>query len=283
MGSKYLNLALLLSGTFSIVGNAHSAPYQFQLSGTYGQSESEEEITFFVENPTVITTESDVITIAFTYYLRPVDATTGPLAERAFLSKSAWLSGSYVIAETDAFEFEGMEFDSEEDETTIVNTRFVTQTDYIVELDYLNTDGFDGITSYSIGAGRYLDNKASAILKINHSDNDLNVLSLIYKSLEQSGASGTSFAFTGGLGYIDTDDPSGYQIIANGSYYFTDRFSVGAGLLLQKIGEGDSNTYTLNSEYFLTESIIGGIGYSRSELGDFIKTSAFSVNIGARF
>lgn len=45
----------------------------------------------------------------------------------------------------------------------------------------------------------------------------------------------------------------------------------------------DLKTYVLNSEYFLTDSIFGGVGYSNTSISDFLDTSALGVTLGARF
>jgi len=262
----------LLSVTLSVISSAQAAPYQFQVSGAYANSESDID-TFFGQN---ITTESDDKIIGLTYYLRPVDATSGPLSERAFLSKSAWLSGNYSVSEID-------EEDAEEVTTATVNTRFVTQTDMIFEVDYIKIDAFFDETTYSFGAGKYLDRNTTAVLKFSRSDDELSILSVNYRKLVSDAAADTNMAFTGSIGFIDTEFDSGFQLNINGRYYFSDQFSADAGMLLQSIGDSNSTTLTVNGEYFLTDSIFGGIGFTQASLGDFIDTSTFALTVGARF
>jgi len=272
---KYLLPAVLSLVIFGKAGSAHSAPYQFQIVGGYSQTESEFKSSF---GPS-FDSDSDSKSIRLTYFLRPVDATSGPLRERAFLSKSAWLSGSYRIAES-------RQNNALEVKSTTVNTRFVTQADFIVELDYeiSKFDNFDdNDPTYSFGAGLYLDRNTTALLKLRHADNDINTLTLNYKKVLEGAAPGPHIGFSGGLSYIDTDFDSGYRINLNGRYYFSDAFSVGAGLSLRSVGESDSDTWRVSSEYFLTDSIFGGATYSVASADELFEDSTLALNVGARF
>ncbi len=269
---KFPILAFSLLLILTYVSRAHAAPYQFQLTGSYVQSESEFEGVFGPGE----TTDASANTIGFTYYLKPVDASTGPLAERAFLSRSAWLSGTYGLSEVDVA-------GADEVKSTTVGARFVTQTDLIVELDYIKIGNEDDDATYSVGVGRYLDGYTTAVLKYSRADDDFSILSVSYRKLLDSSNSSTNTALGGTLGYIDTEGDSGYQIGINGSYYLSQVFSAGGGVLLQKIGSTDSTTFILNSEYFLTESIYGGIIYTQTSLGDFADSTSFGLNVGVRF
>jgi len=268
MNSQFLLPAALLFFTLGLVSNAQSAPYQFQLSGTYSKDEAEFESAFGSNS----STDSNTTTGELTYYLRPVDAASGPLLERAFVSKSAWLKGSYGISEEDANS-------SDEIKSTIVNSRFVTQSDLIVELDYIKIDSFDRDASYSIGVGRYLDSNITAVLKLIDSGDDVYTILGNYRKLTELGNPGTYLAFNGGLGYVDTKFDSEIQFNFQGTYYFSDFFSVGAGL----VSIGDSDTYIFNSNYFLTESFYAGLGYSKASFGDFLDSSSVNFTVGARF
>lgn len=201
---KHTISALLFLATMSAVGNAHSAPYQFQVLGSFAQAESEAE-GFFGPDFTVDTKEQS---IGLTLYLSPVDANAGPIAERAFLSKSSWLSGTYGISEVDSVEIDAAdavgldvdaieaEFEGVETKSIIVNSRLVTQSDFIVELDYLDIDDSDDDVTYSFGVGKYMDNNTTAVLKASDFGDNAYSVVVNYKKLSAGRAPGTKVLYS---------------------------------------------------------------------------------------
>lgn len=111
---------LMCSLAFSAAGaalNVSAEPYQLQVQGTFAQFESG-----FSDSDSL---EGDVLSLSVLYFPQMVDITKGPLAERPFVDKSGFITGSITQTKPDF---------AQDIDTTVFSARFVTQGEFIFPL-----------------------------------------------------------------------------------------------------------------------------------------------------
>ncbi|MFK7996945.1 MAG: hypothetical protein AB8B87_22600 [Granulosicoccus sp.] len=277
---------VLLSVIFS--ASLPAAPYQFE-AGL-----ARDQITRDIENNGDVKT--DITTANLKYFLKPVINSNGPLAERAFLSKSAFISGSFGQSETDA---------NSSTDVLRLNTRFVTQTNFILELEYaertlellslvdsgpgtapgLTNVGSIDQDSLRIGVGKYLDHRSLAVVSIESTEatGDTTTLAARYRRLLDGAAPNTHIAYSLKLAYTDTDSDSGYEVRGTGFYYFSERLSAGADLSYLDVGQSSINGISLLGRYFFNESISGNAYYALTQTSNDQDSDTIGVGVRARF
>ncbi len=247
-----------------------AAPFQFEVSGTFGQSQ------LSVDGGGNF--DADVMGVEVSYYLLPVDYDAGPLRERPFLDKSAFITGSFAQTDPDA---------GDSTDVMSLEAHFVTATNFIFEAEYSTIDDdFSDETIVGFGAGKYLDDVTTAVLSYTTSDNDgfdINIISGNYRKLSKNATSGATTAIELELGYIDTDDESGLSIGLAGFYYPSNELGLIAALERTDIDDFDSTTLLFGFEFFLAENLFGGLTYSRADFSNDIEVDTFLLNAGARF
>jgi hypothetical protein len=66
---------------------------------------------------------------------------------------------------------------------------------------------------------------------------------------------GASVAFDVAVGYIDTDDDSGYQIAVGGTYYFNTMFGIGLNAGIADVGDVTRDTVGIDASFFPSEQV----------------------------
>lgn len=249
---------------------AAAPPYQIEVVGSLGQAKAK---TAAGEKR-----DSDTLDVSIKYYLQIVDTPTGPLMERAFLDKSAFVGGSFEQRKPDV---------GEDTDTIELAGRFVTDTDIILEFTYDKED--DGSpkddTTTTIGIGKYLDGQTTAIVSYEQakSTSDTNTITGEYRKLIQNESVGTAIATDFEIGYIDGESNNGYSASAAGTYYLSDIMSVGALLKYTKIKSFNDKTLGLVGSYFFAENMFVAGTFATSDRSDDIDLSIFGISVGARF
>jgi len=262
--------AIAIVPSYFVAGAVIAAPYQMQATGSFGQLEVEN--TFDGR-----TAEADLINADFTYYLQIVDTPSGPLAERAFLDKAAYLTGTFSQAKPDM---------QEDIDSRGLDARFVTDTDLIFELGYETLD--DGSATdektTTLGFGKYLDGQTTAVLNYTKVDDffDATILSGTYKKLTNNESAGTAFSTELVLSYIDEDVDSGYGLAGAGTYYLSDALSLNAYVDYVKVEDIDETEFGLGGGYFFADNLFANALYSQSK-DDFTKSTTLALQLGARF
>lgn len=257
-------------------------PYQLELGIGLSQIE-------FTIDDSFAGTESfefDATAFGGRYYLEPVDTDSGPLAERAFLNKSAFVGFSY--AETDP------EFESGEGvDTTSIETRFVTEADTIIELDYGTVDGSDDSESdeYRIGAGKYLDEQTTFVVSFNREEDDdftFDTISIGVRKVEENSEVNTAVSYEASIGILELsnnfgDDADGLQFIGSFLYYPSDQLGIGGSVLYFELEEEDTKSFGISASYFLNEEFSLQAGLEKSETSFDTETDLVLVGLTARF
>ena len=57
------------------------------------------------------------------------------------------------------------------------------------------------------------------------------------------------------VGYIDTDDDSGYQIAVGGTYYFNTMFGIGLNAGIADVGDVTRDTVGIDASFFPSEQV----------------------------
>ena len=262
-------IALVCGLAFSTVGKA--ATYQIEGQGAIGESNLE------ADNGAELAIDN--VSITGTYYLRPVDSTTGPLRERSFIDKSAFVELEYSTAEPER---------GDKSKATDITAQFVTATDMIFLLGYGSEDdgSSEDTTTMSLGIGKYLDGRtvaAAGFLQVDNGFSEFNQLFGTYRKLIDGNAAGTYIAYVGTLGYIDGEDDNGNFIRGAGTYYPSE--ILGAGLAIDRIsiGDFDATGIELSGEYFFAENLFGKISYEIESNSNDIDTTIYALTIGGRF
>jgi len=231
--------------------NAFAAtPFQFEAMGGFAQATTEGNIVGGK-------LDRDIIQGELTYYLRQVDYSTGPLVERAFLDKAAYVAGSFSQVKPDRGE---------------------------------NTDTFGVETTdrktTTLGFGKYLDGKSAAILSVARVDgfSDATTINGEYKKLVINESAGTGWTAELDISYIDSKADTGYGFDVLGAYYLSDTTAVGVNAGYEKFDEADDAdiTFGLIGSYFLVENIFVNAIYDRLKNDDFTR-DIYGLSVGARF
>jgi len=252
------------------VSNAVAQPYQVEASVTFAQ--------FDVSFPGGGSNEGDVLALTGTYYLQIVDFTNGPLAERAFLDKSAYLQAGITQTKPD----QGSDAD-----TTGLGARFVTQEDLIIELGYDTTDTGSGDDSKTLelAVGKYLDSSSTAMFFYESEENgvDIDTIGGRYRGLLDDPAANTHVAYELELALVDAPNDSGFQIGIEGTYYPSLQLGVGASLVYLDVGDFDDTVLSFRVDNFFTDTVFAGLAYSQNSGSNDVDTDFLGVRVGARF
>lgn len=253
--------------------NAFAAtPFQFEAMGGFAQATTEGNIVGGK-------LDRDIIQGELTYYLRQVDYSTGPLVERAFLDKAAYVAGSFSQVKPDR---------GENTDTFGVETHFVTDSDFIFELGYETSDNGSATDrkTTTLGFGKYLDGKSAAILSVARVDgfSDATTINGEYKKLVINESAGTGWTAELDISYIDSKADTGYGFDVLGAYYLSDTTAVGVNAGYEKFDEADDAdiTFGLIGSYFLVENIFVNAIYDRLKNDDFTR-DIYGLSVGARF
>lgn len=278
MEMKRILCALTAIASLSVLGTATAAPYQFEFGGLYLNTK-----VSFANGLGQTNSEKATSTGAYaTYFLQPVTANAGPLNERAFLSKSAFITGRFIKNEFDAPELTTFNTDA-----IGLSARFVTVTDLIVEFEYEKLEFDDDSDSpdpdITVGIGRYLDDRTSAVISLNIPEDDVKILTGDYHKVVNGAAQGVHLAYDASLSYIDLPDDSGYSVAFGITYYFSDYLSLSGSYNVSKIADTDETAFAFGGDYFFTETLFGSVIYTKVDLGDEVETAVTAFRLGARF
>lgn len=259
---------------FSSASVAHS--YQFELSGALAHTELSSDN--FSGN-----VEVDSTAIEGRFYLRPVNESSGPLFERAFLDKAASIGLSYGQAEPE---------DGNNTDTIGVDARFVTLSNTVFEARYSTTEPpvGDELNEYRLGAGKYTEDRTlilGTFSRVESGSLNLDTLSVTGRKLNTGGNADTFIAYEGNIDFLiasnDFDDENGFGLGWKFTYYPSLQLGLGAGFSFRDIDGFDVTTFGVDLTYFLNESIFTTAGFQRSNDSADIDTDILALGIAFRF
>jgi len=269
ISKTHLGITLMFPA-IGLVSEAMAAPYQIEVSPSFLQVDS--------SFPNGGSVDGDALGLGVIYYLQVVDTTSGPLLERSFLDKSAFVAGTFTQTEIDP---------NQETDSLGLNVRLVTQDDMIFEIDYTKTEvGVSrDIKTLNLGVGKYLDGNTTAIVYFETEDdgNDVDTFGGQYRRLVENSVTSTFVAYDLGLAYVDTTNDSGFELSLGGTYYPSERLSIGASFEYLDVGNFDETTIAIMGDYFFTDTLFAGLGFRRSSGSSNIDTDVIAVRAGARF
>ncbi|MFT6550878.1 MAG: hypothetical protein ACJA1I_000911 [Zhongshania marina] len=257
---------IVLASTIALAaaGQAY-ADYQFELDAHYTSGEE-------------AGVDNDGFGVGGEFHFDKVDTSKGPLAEASFLDKSSFVDFSFRSVESD---FSG----AEEEETTSIGGRFVTGSNLIIEANW-NTedDGISDTDTIRVGVGTYINDTTDVVVSYSTEDDDnadkdhLDVTLHGVNALNQ----GASVGYDVAVGYVDTDDDSGYQISVGGTYYFSNMFGLGLNAGITDVGDTSSDTISLDASFFPVEQVkIYASIFDKSEETNSVDTDSDGMLIGA--
>ncbi|WP_269618194.1 putative porin [Zhongshania sp. BJYM1] len=230
---------ILLASAIALAATGQAyADYQFEVGGVYTDGE-------------IANIDYDGFGIAGEFHFDRVDTSKGPLAEASFLDKSSFINFSLLSVEPDLA-------GADDVDTTSFGGRFVTATNIIIEADWTNVDsGNSDDDTVSIGVGTYLNENTDVVVSYTSEDDnntDVDYLNVAFHGVNALNQ-GASVAFDVDVGYIDTDNDSGFQIAVGGTYYFNSMFGLGLNAAVLDVGDTSSDTISIEASFFPTEQV----------------------------
>ncbi|WP_158249967.1 putative porin [Zhongshania marina] len=209
------------------------ADYQFELGGVYTSGE-------------IGGTDYDGFGVGGEFHFDKVDTSKGPLAEASFLDKSSFVDFTFLSIEPD---FAG----ADDIETTNIGGRFVTGSNLIIEADWSTVDtGLADVDTIRVGVGTYINDTTDVVVSYSTEDDDNADVDYLDVTLHGVNAlnQGASVGYDVAVGYVDTDDDSGYQISVGGTYYFNNMFGLGLSAGITDVGDVSSDAISLDASFF---------------------------------
>ena len=230
---------ILLASAIALAtaGQAY-ADYQFEVGGIYADGERGD-------------VDYDGFGIGGEFHFDKVDTSKGPLAEASFLDKSSFVNFSFISIEPD---FAG----ADDEDTTNIGGRFVTATNLIIEADWsTEDDGASDTDTIRVGVGTYINDNTDVVVSYTTEDDDnsdVDYLDVTFHGLNPLNQ-GASVGYDVAVGYIDTDDDSGYQISVGGTYYFNTMFGLGLSAGITDVGDVSSDVISIDASFFANEQV----------------------------
>ena len=94
-------------------------------------------------------------------------------------------------------------------------------------------------------------------------------------------APGSWYGYDAGAALIDASD-TGFNVNAEGVYYLSRQLGLSAGIDYTKIKNGDETAFTVGASYFLGESLLTSVEYSKSS-GDAPDSNNLLFGVAMRF
>lgn len=243
-------IALALSSNIALAGT-----YRAEVTGTYL---NQDDI-------------GDTYAASGSYYFQPVDTSNKPLAEAAFLDRASSLTGFVARADIDYY-------DATADTTGfnlgfyVPNTIFYLGAGYThYSFDYPNSDSeSDGQWSATLGVAP-LD---GLLVTTEYNEDDDGYDPNIHVKYVMALARETALNIEGSVTHNDNGGNATSLLI---DYYFTRKFSLGAGY-----ADGDDwnedDSASLRAKYFITEAFSVGL-----ECGVFTDNNQYLIDASVRF
>jgi hypothetical protein len=255
--------AIVTASSFALAPFALSGTYQTEINATYSEFDSD-----------YYTGDNYSINLQGTQYFSPVDTANLPLAEAAFLRKAS--SFSLLLSNSD-YKYEG---DNQDSYLRGVSVRYfvpnsiffvgaeITENKYTYQYHYGNeTAPIKGSTDW--------ESSWSATLGIAPIEG-LQVWSDFYEDTDVSESWNMNAKYVKPLGgerafgvevrYNDFIEADSNSLIVSADYYFTHRFSVGAGVGQMWNDEYDDHTsHEVHMRHFFTENTSIQLSYSDSD------------------
>ena len=230
---------LLLASAIALAATGQAyADYQFEVGAVYTSGE-------------IGSTDYDGFGVGGEFHFDKVDTSNGPLAEASFLDKSSFVDFSFLSVEPD---FPG----ADDIESTSIGGRFVTGSNLIIEADWATVDtGASDVDTIRVGVGTYINDTTDVVVSYSTEDDDNADVDYLDVSLHGVNAlnQGASVGYDVAIGYIDTDDDSGYQISVGGTYYFNNMFGLGLSASIADVGDTSSDGISLDASFFPSEQV----------------------------
>jgi hypothetical protein len=272
---------LIAAAVAAVSTSAVASDYRFQIDADYAANEVNKEV------------DTDIMSLAGTFYLAPVDDSVGPKAEAAFLNKSSSIFLGYGRTNLDASSADiidpGFTVRLDEDgDVWALGGRFVTSNGIILELDYATVEIDDVIDSNSLllGVGYYLNDSSAITLGYVQSEEDEfdlenDIWSAGYKTLLND-----NLNLEAKFDYSDPDfGEKAYDLSGAADYYLNTNASIGG--VLGYVSSDDDFTeawvYGIRGEYFFNSNIALNASYSVSTPDKGDDNSVWSIGLTGRF
>lgn len=273
---KKLMLAAVIAASVSPLSHA----YQVEVEGNYVTGTVEYDDSEFK-----VDADTDNVMLKGSFFLEEVDASKGPLAEAAFLSKASSASFSLNRGETDV---EGVTVENDSwslSAHVVASDKFIIEAEYIDSIQSPEAVSIDLETkSLSLGFGAYLSDTSTFVVSLLSQESEVEGID-VSDDAGISGAlkfflplaDGEALSVGGDLSFIETNvngssttsETVGLTVFAD--YYLSKQLALKSEFARTSTEEDgrtyeytrDLNVLTLGAEYFANNqvSLYGNLGF----------------------
>lgn len=241
------------------------ADYRWELDAGYAHGKADSKIRNTGDNQSN-NNDTDVGALNGTYYLETVDTSKGPLGEAAFLDHASNITLGFSDGEVDL-----TGGGDEDGQTYTFQSRYVAEgpgwqlSGWLVDLGYERQEpGSRDIDVYNLGIGKYITPNTTLVLdyqKLNlNNGGDLNRWGVALDHFFALSSGGIKARANAGKTVVSgLDDPTTWGLGA--TWYPNKNWGIGADFERTDANGYDVDGYSVNAEWFITESFAVDLSY----------------------
>ncbi len=266
--------ALSLAVACAMGASSAAMAYQFEVSLGFDTAERSSQ-------------DNEQWSLSGTYYLAPIDDSTGPLAEAAFLNKASYVTASYGYLANDA---QGHAY-------SLGGEYVIPEGNFIIGANYGWGDGPTGNNEqYNVSLGKYLTDTTTVRLNYldwesNVTGEELEVIGVSLRHLTGDIGMGRQIAVEGDVSRVEVEndlidgDASGTRVGVGADLYVNPQFSFGADLGYTNGNSGVSGRdFEVRARYHFDSNFFVAANYGHDKVhGDFPRTKYWGVELATRF
>jgi hypothetical protein len=284
----------IIAGIGLALSATAQADYRWELGAGYAQGTADSELKN-TANDQKNSTDTDIGKVAGTVYLKPVDTSKGPLGEAAFLDHASNITLAFADGEVDL-----SDADNEDGQTYTFQSRYVAEgpgwqlSGWLVDLGLERAEpGDQEVDFYNLGIGKYVTPNTTLVLEYQKSNinngPDFDSYGVAVDHFFAMSSGGIKARANAGKTVVSgLDDPTTWGLGA--TWYVNNNWGIGADFEQTDLNGYETNGYSVNVEWFITESFAVDLSYSDLEPDDInlssggkLETSYDEVAISALF
>jgi hypothetical protein len=257
----------IVAGIGLALSAAAQADYRWEVGAGYAHGTADTELKN-TGNDQKNSNDADIGIIEGTYFLETVDTSKGPLGEAAFLDHASNVTLGFSDGRLDL-----ASNDNEDGQSYSIQSRYVAEgpgwklSGWIVDLGYERSEPGDReIDTYNVGVGKYLTPNTTAVISYDNSNlkngpgSDLKSYDLALEHFFALSSGGIKARANGGKTVVGgLDDPTNWGIGA--TWYINNNWGFGADYGQKEFSGYDTDVYSVNAEWFITESFAVDLAY----------------------
>jgi len=264
----------LIAGIGLALSATAQADYRWELGAGYAYGDADLKLRN-TGNDQNKSPDADIYNVNGTYYLETVDTSKGPLGEAAFLDHAS----NVTLSATDG-ELDQTNFDDDDGQRYNIQTRYVAEgpgwklSGVIVDLGYEHAEPADrDIDTWNTGLGYYVTQNTTFVLNYKASNiknapgSDIKSYGAQLEHFFPFSSGGLKARAGGGKTVVSgLDDPTNWNIGA--TWYLNNNWGLGADYRNDDLSGYETDQYSVNAQWFVTESFAVDLAYKNVEPDD---------------